>query len=344
MLLIQISLYSSYVKAFFSLEVGCKQIGVALELNDGARGSCQVLGALLETNPGCSQNAIYLFPEVVLIWILLALWPSQCFILVSVAQECSNWAPEYFRNLLLHAVNCSDTYISAAWPVALNLVLYSKLCHFLLNSSQFFLCNFIFGIAICVLPPLQLVSHHPVKCTFLCGCCFRFCSLYLHHPLPALHQLLKPWSSFQSTISCTKPFTILQSMLFSAFLLFVFLSVQLVWVSRSVVSDSETPWTAACQASLSITNSQSPHKLMSIESVMPSNHLILCHPLPLLPSIFPSIRVFSNESALLIRWPKYWSFSFNSSPSSEHSGLISFRMDWLDLLAVQGTLKSLVFL
>ena len=103
-----------------------------------------------------------------------------------------------------------------------------------------------------------------------------------------------------------------------------------------------TPQTAACQASLSITNSQSLPKLMSIEAVMPSNHLILCHPLLLLPSIFPSIRVFSKESALCIRWPKYWSFSFNISPSSEHSELISFRMDWLNLLAVQGTLKSLL--
>ena len=95
-----------------------------------------------------------------------------------------------------------------------------------------------------------------------------------------------------------------------------------------------TPWTAACQASLSITNSQSLLKLMSIESVMPSNHLILCHPLLLLPSIFPSIRVFPNKSVLHIRWPKYWSFSFNISPSNEYSGLISFRMDWLDLFAV----------
>ena len=103
-----------------------------------------------------------------------------------------------------------------------------------------------------------------------------------------------------------------------------------------------TPWTAACQASLSITNSRSPPKPMSIESVMPTNHLILCHPLLLPPSIFPSIRVFSNESALCIRWPKDWSFSFSISPSNEHPGLISFRMDWLDLLAVQGTLKSLV--
>ena len=103
-----------------------------------------------------------------------------------------------------------------------------------------------------------------------------------------------------------------------------------------------TPWTAACQASLSITNSQRLLKLMSIESVMPSNHLILCRPLLLPPSIFPSIRVFSNESVLHIRWPKYWSFSFSISPSNEHPGLISFRMDWLDLLAVQGTLKSLL--
>ena len=102
-----------------------------------------------------------------------------------------------------------------------------------------------------------------------------------------------------------------------------------------------TPWTAAHLASLSITNSRSLPKLMTIESVMPSSYLILCHPLLLPPSIFPSIRVFSNESPLRIRWPKYWSFSFNISPSNEHSGLISFRMDWLDLLAVQGTLKSL---
>ena len=103
-----------------------------------------------------------------------------------------------------------------------------------------------------------------------------------------------------------------------------------------------TPWTAARQASLSITNSWTLLKLVSIESVMPSNHLILCCPLLLLPSIFPYIRVFSNESALCMRWPKYWSFSFNISPSNEHAGLISFRMDWLDLLVVQGTLKSLL--
>ena len=114
-----------------------------------------------------------------------------------------------------------------------------------------------------------------------------------------------------------------------------------VQLSHSVTSNSATPWTAARQASLSITNSQSLLKLMSIESVMPSNHLILC-PLLFLPSIFPSIRVFSNESVLCIRWPKYWSFSFNISPSNEYTGLISFKMDWLALLAVQGTLKSLL--
>ena len=108
------------------------------------------------------------------------------------------------------------------------------------------------------------------------------------------------------------------------------------------MSDSATPWTATCQASMSITNSWSLLKLMSIELVMPSNHLILCRPLLLPPSIFPSIRDFSNESVLHIKWPKYWSFSFNISPSHEYSGLISFRMDWLDLLAVHGTLKSLL--
>ena len=111
--------------------------------------------------------------------------------------------------------------------------------------------------------------------------------------------------------------------------------------SCSVMSNFATPWTIALQACLSITNSWNLLKLMSIELVMPSNHLILCPPLLLPPSIFPSIRVFSNESVLRIRWPKYWSISFSISPSKEYSGLISFRMDWLDLLAVQGTLKSL---
>ena len=116
----------------------------------------------------------------------------------------------------------------------------------------------------------------------------------------------------------------------------------LVVQSLSHVKLFATPWTAVRQASLSIINSWSLLKLTSIELVMPSNHLILCRPLFLLPSVFPSIRIFSNQSVLHIRWPKYWSFSFSISPSNEYSGLISFRMDWLDLLAVQGTLKSLL--
>ena len=118
---------------------------------------------------------------------------------------------------------------------------------------------------------------------------------------------------------------------FLMYLLLDFLTVCTVWLY---------PWIAARQASMSITNSRSLLKLMSIQSVMPSNHLILCHPLLLLPSIFPSIRDFSSRSDLPIRWPKYWSFSFSISPSDEHLGLVSFRMDWLDLLVVQGTLKS----
>ena len=121
-------------------------------------------------------------------------------------------------------------------------------------------------------------------------------------------------------------------------IILTFSSVQ----SLSCVRLFVTPWTAAGQASLSITNSRSPPKPISIESVMPSSHLILCRPLLLMPSIFPSIRVFSNESALRMRWPKDWSFSFIICPSNEHPGLISFRMDWLDLLAVQGTLKSIL--
>ena len=118
----------------------------------------------------------------------------------------------------------------------------------------------------------------------------------------------------------------------------IYYSVQ----SLSHVQLFATLWTAAHQASLSITNSQGLLKLMSIEMVMPSNHLIFCRPLLLLPSIFPSLRIFSNESVLRIRWPKYWGFSFSISPSNKYSGLTSFRMDWLDLLAVQGTLKSLL--
>ena len=121
------------------------------------------------------------------------------------------------------------------------------------------------------------------------------------------------------------------------------LFIQFSWVQLlSHVRLFVTPWTAAYQASLSITNPWSLFKLMPIESVMTFNHLILCCPLLLLSSIFPSIRVFSNESVLCFRWPKYWSFSFSISPSNDHSGLVPFRMDWLDLLAVQGTLKSLL--
>ena len=138
------------------------------------------------------------------------------------------------------------------------------------------------------------------------------------------YTYLKYFSLFKWTVVAKLPFVC---------------SVQL---SRSVVSDSATPWIAACQVSLSISNSWSLPKLMSIELVMPSNHLILCHPLLLLPPIPPSIRVFSNESTLCIRWPKYWSFSFSISPSNEHAGLISFIMDRFDLLAVQETLRSLL--
>ena len=146
------------------------------------------------------------------------------------------------------------------------------------------------------------------------------------------------------SICCSLSLFLQCGFLFPSFIrLFLFLSklfwLQLVQFSRSVMSNSVTPWTAACQAFLSVTKSRNPPKPMSIELVMPSNHLILSRPLLLLPSIFPNISVFSNESALHIRWPK--SFSFNISPSSEHPGLISLRMDWLDLLAVQGTLKSL---
>ena len=130
----------------------------------------------------------------------------------------------------------------------------------------------------------------------------------------------------------SRPIHVAANGIISLFFSFIFFSVQF---SRSVMSNSLQPHEPqACQASLTITNSQSLPKLMSIESVIPSNHLILCHPLLLLPPIFPSIRVFSNESVLCIRWPKYWSFSFNISPSNEHPGLISFRMDWVDLLVV----------
>ena len=155
------------------------------------------------------------------------------------------------------------------------------------------------------------------------------------HTINGTHFKYKIWSSLTSV--CLWIFTMIKVMT-----IYVLLQSS-VQFSRSVVSDSLwPPWTAARQASLSITNSQSLLKLMSIELVMPSNHLILCRPLLLPPSIFPSIRVFSNESTLRMRWPKYWSFSISISASSEHPGLISFRMDWLDLLAVQGTLKRLL--
>ena len=155
------------------------------------------------------------------------------------------------------------------------------------------------------------------------------CPLMLPKMYSWLHQLggpgLAPGPGSPSGLSLT--------MVFLALLL-----------SHSVVSDSATLWTAACQASLSFTISQSLLSLMSIESVMLSNRLILCHPLLLLPSIFPNIKLFSSESALLVRWPKYWkfTFTFSISPSNEYSGLISFKIDWLDLLGVQGTLKSLL--
>ena len=135
-----------------------------------------------------------------------------------------------------------------------------------------------------------------------------------------------------------EPMSLVSPALAGGFFTIQFSSVQ----SLSHVRLFVNLWTAACRAFLSITSSQSLLKLVSIESVMPSNHLNLCHPLLLPPSSFPSIRVYSNESALCIRWPKYWSFSFSISPSNEYSGLISFRMDWLDLRAVQGTLKSLL--
>ena len=125
-------------------------------------------------------------------------------------------------------------------------------------------------------------------------------------------------------------------------LLYIWVDARVTVQSLSHVQLFATPWTEACQASLSITNSQSLLKCMSIVLVMPSNHLIFYHPLLLLPSVFPSIRVFSNESVLCIRWSKYWSFHFGISPSNEYSGLISFRIDWLNLLAVQETLKSLL--
>ena len=154
-------------------------------------------------------------------------------------------------------------------------------------------------------------------------CSFNFAKTFLN-PLKSLHQNCFIWTLGRNSISYGT-------------IAVQFSSIQ----SLSRVQLFATPWTATCQAFLSIIDSQSLLKLTSMESVMPSNHLILCHPL-LPPSIFPSIRIFSNESVLHIRWPKYWSFSFSISPSNEYSELISFRMDWLDLLADQGTLKNLL--
>ena len=199
-------------------------------------------------------------------------------------------------------------------------------------------------------------SSFPVLCLWLgcshhLGCCLsNFCwSSYSH---PVISTISNSTSSMkwipQANVTCSHfsshrtshslPFIIILlvlvlSIISLAFLLYAVQSLSRVWLFA-------TPWTAARQASLSITISRSLPKLMSIGSVMPSNHLILCHPHLLLPSIFPSIRVFSNKSVLCIRWPKYWSFSFNISPSNEHSGLISFRMDWLDLLVVQDSQES----
>ena len=184
---------------------------------------------------------------------------------------------------------------------------------------------------------------------------FKMLSKFVLAFLPRNKHLLISWQQSPSAVilETEKIMSVTVSVVFPSIchevmgpdamiLVFWISSVQSLQFSRSVVSNSVTPWIAACQTSLSITNTQSLLKLMSIQSMMPSSHLILCRPLLFLPSIFSSIRVFSNKSAFHIRWPKYWSFSFSISPSNEHSGLISFRMEWLDLLAVQGTLKSLL--
>ena len=155
--------------------------------------------------------------------------------------------------------------------------------------------------------------------------------LYLYLPRKTTFEIPQKIKFCQVAFKCSR----------LCWILIQFSSVQFSSVAQSCPTLA-TPWTAACQASLSITNSRSSLKLTSVESVMPFSHLILCRPLLLLPLVPPSIRVFSNESTLLMRWPKYWSFSFSIIPSKGIPGLISFRMDWLDLLAVQGTLKSLL--
>ena len=187
---------------------------------------------------------------------------------------------------------------------------------------------------------IDLCLHHPEKSTGWAKLLFTLETAGIFAKGPAWELGFEPLVSDHLLISSRKWTWSLENTCYLTFwpIVFQFSSVQLlshVWLFA-------IPWTAARQASLSITNSWGLLKLMSIELVLPPNHLILCHPLLLLPSVFPSIRVFSNESALQIRWPKYWSFSFSISPSNEYSGLISFRMDRLDLLAVQGTLKSLL--
>ena len=171
------------------------------------------------------------------------------------------------------------------------------------------------------------------KTAAFCLYCWWFFSSTISHLVSLLQSVAL--LAFSLNASLCMPAVVLYT---TVFLTVLFSSVQSLRGVRLFV----TPWNAAHQASLSTTNSQSPPKPMSIESVMPSNHLILCRPLLLPPSVFPSIRVFSNESPLHIRWPKYWSFSFSISTSNEHPGLISFRMHWLDLFALQGTLKSLL--
>ena len=174
-------------------------------------------------------------------------------------------------------------------------------------------------------------ADHQIIDAFQLWCCRRL-----------LRVLWSARRSNQSILKEINPECSLEGLMLKLkFQYFGYLMQKKKW-SRSVVSNSVTPWTAARQASLSFTVSWSLLKLMSIESVMLCYHLILCRPLLLLPSIFPSIKVFSNESALFMRWPKYWSFSFSISPSNEHSGLISFRIGWFDFLAVQRTRKSLL--
>ena len=180
-------------------------------------------------------------------------------------------------------------------------------------------------------PVPSMVSKYKIS-AFCLYCWWSFSSTISH--LVSLLQSVTPLA-FSLNASLCMPAVVLYTTVFLTVLFSSVQSLRHVWLFV-------IPWTAACQASLSITNSQSPPKPMSIESVMPSNHLILCCPLLLPPSIFPSLRVFSNESPLHIRWPEYWSFSFSISPSNEHPGLISFRMHWLDLFSLQGTLESLL--